>query len=83
MQRKYAAKLAEIKKGDIAMEEIKTKYGEYLLPALCFIVGILIGFLLSPVKSGRISVLSNNTIGSKNGCGNKADDMMIGARKEK
>lgn len=83
MQRKYAVKLAEIKKGDIAMEEIKTKYGEYLLLALCFIAGILIGFLLSPVKSGRISVLSNNTIGSKNGCGNKADDMMIGARKEK
>lgn len=67
------------------MEEIKTKYGAYLLPALCLVVGILIGFLLSPVKSGRISVLSNNTIGSKNGCGNtaKADDMMVGARKDK
>jgi len=65
------------------MEEIKTKYEAYLLPALCLIVGILVGFLLSPVKSGRISVLSNNTIGSKNGCGNKADDMMIGARKER
>lgn len=68
------------------MEEIKeevfrTKYGVYLLPALCFVVGILIGFLLSPVKSGKISVLANNTIGSGNGCGNKAEDMMIGAQK--
>lgn len=72
-------------KGVYLMEEIKTKYGAYLLPALCLVVGILIGFLLSPVKSGRISVLSNNTIGSKNGCGNtaKADDMMVGARKDK
>ena len=65
------------------MEEIKTNYKEYLLPALCLVVGILIGFLLSPVKSGRIGVLSNNTIGSKNGCGNKADDMMIGAQKDR
>ncbi|MEZ3429335.1 MAG: hypothetical protein K1W36_03520 [Lachnospiraceae bacterium] len=65
------------------MEEIKTNYKVYLLPALCLVVGILIGFLLSPVKSGKIYVLSNNTIGSKNGCGNKADDMMIGARKER
>ena len=59
------------------MEEIKTKYGEYLLPALCFVTGILIGFLLSTMKNGRITVLSNNTIGSKNGCGNSAEDMMI------
>lgn len=65
------------------MEEIKTNYKEYLLPALCLVVGILIGFLLSPVKCGKICVLSNNTIGSKNGCSNKADDMMIGARKDK
>lgn len=65
------------------MEEIKTNYKAYLLPALCLVTGILIGFLISPVKSGRISVLSNNTIGSKNGCGNKADDMMIGAQKDK
>lgn len=64
------------------MEEIKTNYKEYLLPALCLVVGILIGFLLSPVKSGKICVLSHNTIGSKNGCGNKADDMMVAARKE-
>ena len=63
------------------MEEIKTKYGEYLLPALCFVTGILIGFLLSTMKNGRITVLSNNTIGSKNGCGNSAEDMIIGARK--
>ena len=63
------------------MEEIKTKYGEYLLPALCFVTGGLIGFLLSTMKNGRITVLSNNTIGSKNGCGNSAEDMMIGARK--
>ncbi len=63
------------------MEEIKTKYGEYLLPALCFVTGILIGFLLSTMKNGRITVLSNNTIGSKNGCGNSAEDMMIGERK--
>ncbi|MCI9035517.1 MAG: hypothetical protein HFJ08_16040 [Lachnospiraceae bacterium] len=63
------------------MEEIKTKYGEYLLPALCFVTGVLIGFLLSTMKNGRITVLSNNTIGSKNGCGNSAEDMMIGARK--
>lgn len=61
------------------MEVKETKYKEYLLPALCLMIGIL----LSPVKSGRIAVLSNNTIGSKNGCRNKADDMMIGARKDR
>lgn len=65
------------------MEEIKTKYGAYLLPVLCFVVGILIGFLLSPVKKGRITVLSNNTIGSKNGSKNSAADMMVGAQKSK
>ena len=67
------------------MEEIKTNYKAYLLPALCLVVGILIGFLLSPVKSDRICVLSNNTIGSKNGCGNKAkaNDMMLGSQKDK
>ncbi|MDE6917982.1 MAG: hypothetical protein K2P39_14445 [Lachnospiraceae bacterium] len=63
------------------MEEIKTNYKEYLLPALCLVVGILIGFLLSPVKSGRVTVLSCNTIGSKNGCKNKAGDLMTGAQK--
>ena len=63
------------------MEEIKTKYGEYLLPVLCLLTGILIGFLLAPAKNGRIAILSNNTVGSKNGCGNKADDMMVGAQK--
>lgn len=62
---------------------IRTNYKEYLLLALCLVVGILIGILLSPVKSGRIAVLSNNMIGSRNGCKNraKADDMMIGAQK--
>lgn len=65
------------------IKEVKTKYSEYLLPALCFVTGILIGFLLSPVKSGRITVLSNNTIGSKNGCGNSASENMIGSQKEK
>lgn len=69
-------------KENIKMEEIKTNYKAYLLPALCLVVGILIGFLLSPVKSGKICLLSHNTIGSKNGCGNKADDMMVAARKE-
>ena len=65
------------------MEVKETKYKEYLLPALCLMIGILVGILLSPVKSGRIAVLSNNTIGSKNGCRNKADDMMIGAQKDR
>ena len=63
------------------MEEIKTKYEAYLLPALCFVAGILIGFLLSPVKSGKITVLSNNTIGSYNGSGNSAADMLVGGQK--
>lgn len=63
------------------MEKLNTKYGAYLLPILCFVTGILIGFLLSPMKKGKITLLSNNTIGSKNGCGNSAEDMMIGARK--
>lgn len=63
------------------MEEIKTKYGEYLIPALCLVTGILIGFLLSPVKSGKITVFSNNTIGSKNGSKNRAADMLMGGQK--
>ena len=63
------------------MEEIKTKYGEYLIPALCLVAGILIGFLLSPVKSGKITVFSNNTIGSKNGSKNRAADMLMGGQK--
>ena len=65
------------------MEEVKTKYGEYLLPVLCFMTGVLVGFLLSPVKKGRITVLSNNTVGSKNGSKNSAADMMVGAQKSK
>lgn len=64
------------------MEKIKTKYGEYLLPLLCLVAGILIGFLLSPMKKGKITLLSNNTIGSKNGCGNSAEDLMLGAQKK-
>lgn len=69
---------------EIKVEEIRKNYKECLLPALCLVVGILIGFLLSPVKSGKVSLLSNVMIGSKNGCGNKAkaDDMMIAARKD-
>lgn len=63
------------------MEEVKTKYGEYLLPALCLVTGVLIGFLLSPIKSGKIAVLSNNTIGSKNGSRNSAADILMGGRK--
>lgn len=63
------------------MEEIKTKYGRYLLPVLCLVTGILIGFLLSPAKNGRITVLSNNTIGSKNGSKNSAADIMGGSQK--
>ena len=47
------------------MEVKETKYKEYLLPALCLMIGILVGIL------------------SKNGCRNKADDMMIGARKDR
>ena len=65
------------------MEEVKTKYGAYLLPVLCFVTGVLVGFLLSPVKKGRITVLSNNTIGSKNGSRNSAADMMVGAQKSR
>ncbi len=64
---------------EIKVEEVKTKYAAYLLPALCFVVGILIGFLLSPMKNGKIAVLANNTIGSSNGCGNKAEGVMMGA----
>ncbi len=68
---------------ETTIETIRTNYKEYLLPVLCLVLGILIGMLLSPVKSGRIAVLSNNMIGSRNGCKNKAkaDDMMIGAQK--
>lgn len=73
---------------EIKMEAVGTKYGAYLLPVLCFVVGVLIGFLLSPVKSGKVTLLSNNTVGSKNGCGNSAgcdnnaNDPMVCARKD-
>ena len=61
--------------------EVKTNYGKYLLPALCFVVGVLIGFLLSPVKSGRVMLFSGNTIGSNNGRKNSAADMLLGGQK--
>ena len=44
------------------MDEIRTKYGEYLIPALCFVTGMLIGFLLSPVKKGKITLFSNMVV---------------------
>lgn len=69
------------------MEELQTgvtiKYGQFLLPALCFAVGILIGFLLSPVKSGRVTLFSGNTIGSNNGSKNSAEDILVGGQKSK
>lgn len=54
------------------------KYGKYLLPTLCLVVGILIGFLLSPIKNGKVTLFSGNTIGSNNGAGNSAGDGMLG-----
>jgi len=45
------------------------------------VVGILIGFLLSLVKSGRVTFLSGNTIGSQNGSKNNIDDMLVGGQK--
>ncbi len=69
------------------MEELKTEvttnYSRYLLPALCFVVGILIGFLLAPVKSGRVTLFSGNTIGSNNGSRNSAADILMGGQKSK
>lgn len=61
--------------------EVKTNYKEYLLPALCLVLGVLIGFLLSPVKSGRVTLLSGNTIGSNNGSKNSAADILMGGQK--
>ena len=76
-----------IGKGDGLMEELRTegaaKYGQFLLPALCLAVGILIGFLLSPVKSGRVTLLSGNTIGSNNGSKNSAADILVGGQKSR
>ena len=51
------------------------------IPALCFVTGMLIGFLLSPVKKGKITLFSNNMIGSKNGSKNSAADMLLGGHK--
>ena len=64
------------------MEELKTKANgkDYLLPALCFVVGILIGFLLSPIKSGHITFMSGNTLGSNNGSKNSVADMLNGSK---
>ena len=65
------------------MEETRVRYGAYLVPVLCLVAGILIGFLLSTMKKGKITLFSNNTIGSKNGCRNSAsaDDLMLGSQK--
>ncbi len=63
--------------------EVRTNHKEYLLPALCFVTGILIGFLLSPVKSGRVTLLSGNTIGSNNGSKNSAADILMGGQKSR
>lgn len=69
------------------METLKEKYGDYIFPALCFVTGmltgLLLGTLLSSVKGGRITLFSNNMIGSKNGSENRAEDMMVGAQKSK
>lgn len=70
-----------VKGGYNKMDEIRTKYGEYLIPAFCFVTGMLIGFLLSPVKKGKITLFSNNMIGSKNGSKNSAADMLLGGHK--
>lgn len=67
------------------MENFKEKYGEWLLPALGFVTGMLtglaLGSVLTALKGGKITVFSNNTIGSGNGCGNSAADTLIGGQK--
>lgn len=78
------------------MENFKEKYGEWLLPALGFVTGMLtglvLGFVLTGLKGGKIMLFSNNTIGSGNsatdtpigsgnGCGNSAADTLIGGQK--
>ncbi len=58
------------------LNEKTANYTAYLLPALCFVLGVLVGFVLSPVKSGKVSILSGNSIGSGNRLditGNKSD----------
>ena len=60
--------------------EVKTSYKDYLLPILCLAVGILIGFLLSPIKSGHVTFMSGNTLGSNNGSKNSVADMLNGSK---
>ena len=58
------------------LNEKTANYTAYLLPALCFVLGVLIGFVLSPIKSGKVSIFSGNSIGSGNRMditGNKSD----------
>lgn len=68
-------------KGELNYGRNQNKIWRISVAGIMLVTGVLIGFLLSTMKNGRITVLSNNTIGSKNGCGNSAEDMMIGARK--
>jgi len=67
------------------METFKSKYEEYFLPALCFVTGMLAGLVLGSVmttlRGGKITVLSNNRLGSGNGCGNSAADILAGGQK--
>lgn len=71
------------------METFKSKYEEYFLPALCFVTGMLAGLVLGSVMTalkgclggGKITVLSNNRLGSGNGCGNSAADILAGGQK--
>lgn len=42
----------------------------------CLVLGVLVGFVLSPIKSGKVSIFSGNSIGSGNRMditGNKSD----------
>lgn len=58
------------------LNEKTENYAAYLLPALCFVLGVLVGFVLSPIKSGKVSIFSGNSIGSGNRMditGNKSD----------
>ncbi len=67
------------------MNQLQEKYGEYFLPALCvsigMVIGLLFGLALGAVKGGRITMFSNNTIGSGNGSRNSAADMLLGGQK--
>jgi len=46
------------------MDKIVSKNTKYILGAACFLAGLALGFLLSPVKGGISTALS---IGSYNG----------------